>query len=283
MVKFLARKAVFVLAFTILSVSALAEDKKKTFDHSRTGFDLDGVHRTLSCNNCHIEGKFKGTPRDCVGCHSLNGLTNASARSAAHVQTTQDCGACHLPTIWEDMFRVDHTQVLGSCASCHQDGGVVATGRSSANFVHTGSTTRTCNECHSTLDWLPANVDHSQAGTGQVCQLCHNGSVATGQFSNSFNHLPTLQPAECDACHSTLVWEPIVTFDHRQTPAEDGQCRICHSGAFAEAQPVFHDALVAVSAGLDAGTPCSTAARECGACHNFNVSWNNSPAAFCAP
>ncbi len=211
----LTRKALFLLVLGLFSTSSFAADGKKTkaFDHSVTGFDLEGVHRTLACADCHIDGKFKGTPRDCFGCHSLNGLSNASTRSAAHIQTTQDCAACHLTTIWEEMFRVDHTQVLGSCASCHQDAGIVATGRSDANFVHTANTTLTCNACHSTLAWVPINIlDHNETQPplgGASCQACHGDGAANVGITTGApaDHLERsgFPAAGCNTCHQDVT------------------------------------------------------------------------------
>ena len=39
------------------------------FDHFTTGFELVGKHRDVPCEGCHVNAVFKGTPRDCVGCH----------------------------------------------------------------------------------------------------------------------------------------------------------------------------------------------------------------------
>lgn len=49
-----------------------------TFDHSKTRFALNGVHRDLSCSKCHKEQKaadgrivrlYRDTPADCLKCH----------------------------------------------------------------------------------------------------------------------------------------------------------------------------------------------------------------------
>ncbi len=37
------------------------------FNHA--AFPLVGLHATQPCANCHKNGVYKGTPRDCVGCH----------------------------------------------------------------------------------------------------------------------------------------------------------------------------------------------------------------------
>src|SRR6185369_10153034 len=61
------------------------------FDHLRTGFGLSGAHNVTRCENCHIGGIFKGTPRDCESCHtggSRYARTN-TVKSADHLPTRQ--------------------------------------------------------------------------------------------------------------------------------------------------------------------------------------------------
>jgi len=40
-----------------------------TFDHSKTVFPLTGAHTGVACANCHIGGRYAGTPTDCYSCH----------------------------------------------------------------------------------------------------------------------------------------------------------------------------------------------------------------------
>ena len=47
------------------SVAAGAPPITVPFDHLATGFELDGLHRDLPCESCHLNAIFKGTPRDC--------------------------------------------------------------------------------------------------------------------------------------------------------------------------------------------------------------------------
>jgi hypothetical protein len=53
------------------------------------------------------------------------------------------------------VLNVDHTHVIGTCNSCHD--GVTATGKHPAH-VPSGDT---CDDCHSTVGWSPATVDHT--------------------------------------------------------------------------------------------------------------------------
>ncbi|MBN1550021.1 hypothetical protein JW979_01075 [bacterium] len=41
------------------------------YNHAVTGFPLQGVHRTLPCQSCHKNGRFKGTPDQCNACHAI--------------------------------------------------------------------------------------------------------------------------------------------------------------------------------------------------------------------
>src|SRR5260370_39484297 len=51
------------------------------FDHLSTGFELDGVHRALPCESCHLNAVFKGTPRTCGLCHITGSVYNAPPTS----------------------------------------------------------------------------------------------------------------------------------------------------------------------------------------------------------
>src|SRR3982074_363087 len=68
------------------------------FDHLSTGFELDGVHRDLPCESCHLNAIFKGTPRNCGVCHITGSTFNATPKSVAHIRSTNDCAASHNTT-----------------------------------------------------------------------------------------------------------------------------------------------------------------------------------------
>src|SRR5712672_2462577 len=64
------------------------------FDHLSTGFELDGVHRDLPCESCHLNAVFKGTPRDCGTCHITGSPFNATPKTQTHIRSTNNCAAC---------------------------------------------------------------------------------------------------------------------------------------------------------------------------------------------
>ena len=65
-----------------------------------------------------------------MSCH--NGTT-ATGKGPTHITTTTVCEACHRPTVWTPVTRVDHLQVLGTCVSCHN--GTTATGKSATHIA----------------------------------------------------------------------------------------------------------------------------------------------------
>jgi len=136
-----------VLVLTVGRVSAQSAFRSG-FDHFTTSWPLDGAHQNVDCENCHVEGLFKGTPRDCSSCHNRGGLVKASAPPLDHIRSTNQCQDCHSETSWAAVRRVDHTQVLGSCRNCHN--GVIATGKPPD---HPPASSQ-CEFCHRTNTWV---------------------------------------------------------------------------------------------------------------------------------
>src|SRR5476649_1078528 len=65
------------------------------FDHLTTGFELDGVHRDLPCESCHLNAVFKGTPRSCGTCHITGSQYDATPKNATHIISSNNCATCH--------------------------------------------------------------------------------------------------------------------------------------------------------------------------------------------
>jgi hypothetical protein len=188
------------------------------FDHLSTGFELDGVHRDLSCESCHINAVFKGTPRNCGTCHIQGSPYNATPKTTTHIPSSNNCIACHNTIAFRPDVHFDHREVMGSCVSCHN--GVLAEGKGPTH----PATSQNCAACHSVLTWNPTTtVDHTQIplAVAGFCIICHNGTQATGKPAN---HLVT--NLECGDCHLTTTWLG-ADFDH--TGITTG-CVSCHDG-----------------------------------------------------
>ena len=128
------------------------------FDHLTTGFELDGVHRDLPCESCHLNAIFKGTPRNCGVCHITGSTFNATPKTATHILSTNNCAACHDTTSFRPSVHFTHAEVMGSCVSCHN--GTIAQGKDPKIHPQTNDT---CEACHTVMSWNPPKtVDHTQ-------------------------------------------------------------------------------------------------------------------------
>ena len=69
--------------------------KDAGFNHNvTTTFALGGAHVTAPCNACHVNNVFKGTPRDCYGCHKTDFQNSKNPPHAASGFPTA-CDSCH--------------------------------------------------------------------------------------------------------------------------------------------------------------------------------------------
>ena len=165
------------------------------FDHFTTGFRLDGAHQFATCGSCHVDAIFTGTPIFCAGCHTQASRVQASTQPAQHVLSSERCDACHQTDTWVPVVRVDHLEVFGTCASCHD--GRIAMGKPFDHFP----ANEQCDSCHWTTAFAPALFDH--VGIVSNCVSCHDGIQAMGK---PFNHIPATNV--CEDCHNTISFGP---------------------------------------------------------------------------
>ncbi len=220
--------ASMLLAPATLIAAGAATPITVPFDHLSTGFELDGVHRDLPCESCHLHAIFKGTPRTCGLCHITGSTFNATPKTATHIQSTNNCAACHDTTSFRPAVHFDHNEVLGSCVSCHN--GVIAQGEGPTH----PATSTACEACHTVMSWNPPKaIDHAQMplAVAGFCIICHNGVQASGK--NATHVATTL---ECGDCHLTSTWLG-ATFDH--TGILTG-CASCHDGSKAVGKQGSH-------------------------------------------
>lgn len=212
----------FFLLLGSLCVSSVdALDLEVEFDHDETNFPLEFKHSIAPCESCHLQGIFAGTPRRCVDCHSNSGRIKASAPSSQHIRVIGDCDYCHRPDLWTNVIRVDHSVVIGSCASCHN--GVISGGK---NPGHVPSS-NTCDDCHTTFNWKFYHIS-----IVSNCVLCHNGSIAE---TKNAGHI--LSTSSCEDCHRTSDWTPVTRVDHGSVL---GTCFSCHNGVVASGKNATH-------------------------------------------
>jgi hypothetical protein len=240
----LARLALFA-SLVCLCAPTPAGAASSSFDHFSTGYELLGLHRDVPCESCHAGGIFKGTPHECVACHTPGSRFGATAKPTNHIVSNNDCAQCHTPFGWRPVAKFNHLNVFGTCSSCHNT--VQASGKPS-NHV---PTTAECNSCHSvTQPW--------------------------SRLQYPSNHIPTSTTSLCTDCHtgSNFAIIPSLTNIHRYAPSTTGNCVQCHgSSAPTYAIPAIGFAVV----GMPAGHVTVAANAACESCH---VGANSSIAAL---
>ncbi|MDP9043434.1 MAG: hypothetical protein M3O01_01355, partial [Pseudomonadota bacterium] len=266
------RGAAWVVALCLALVALLptlaqAQTADSTFDHQTTLFPLVGAHEQVRCETCHIRGIFKGTPRECIGCHVQNNERGALAKPSTHIQTIESCDNCHTMAAFTG-GRFSHVTVLpGSCATCHN--GMRATGKPAGHIA----TTLSCDACHGTSAFAPVRrFDHAQLnGDFTTCASCHNGTVAVGPPPN---HLPTPDPTRCADCHIASTQNGFTTFAGGQMDHGGilSGCATCHgpsvgAGTFAGVSRIVVMPPTSPP-GPGAHIPSST---TCESCHLGNI------------
>jgi predicted CXXCH cytochrome family protein len=248
---------VFAVILAVYSLQAMAEAPLagRDFNHAATGFPLTGGHAMAACESCHVAGVFKGTAKECDGCHALGRRVVATPKSTSHIVTDSPCETCHFNSSTFLGARFNHgTAFPGQCATCHN--GRQSMGKP-ASHSSGNKATKSCDNCHRSYTWFQASWNHVGVVPGTCGTQCHNGSEAPGQppgHSNTTQY--NLQakayyfPA-CDQCHHYVSWTP-APFKHLVA----GTCESCHTYA---GKPTPH---IAIAVGA-----------TCGNCHRLRTSW----------
>jgi hypothetical protein len=214
------------------------------FDHSKTGYMLEGKHIAVNCKSCHKTQSYTDPVKhercadchsdyhnkqfmvnnvspDCSKCHTVKGFQGSLFTIEQHNQCNfqlqgahlaTPCFACHKKTEkWS--FR----DIGIRCSDCHQD-------------IHTNYIDKkyypeaTCQNCHSVNRWSEINFDHSKtnfqltgAHVDKSCRSCHFSKDATNAVIQKFSGLSK----ECYSCHSDK---------HNRQFELDGitDCQRCH-------------------------------------------------------
>ena len=220
------------------------------FDHNQTRYPLRGLHQSVTCTQCHVKPVFTNVGQRCQDCHAdihrrqlganceqchtvrgwqvsiqqIQQHNNRFPLTGAHAAV--DCDACHKGGA-ESRFTTMSTE----CYSCHQSDFVKTT---TPNHI-SASFPVTCENCHSTDNWLNAKFDHNLVGfpltnahavPPRQCADCHvnnNYALATiacvschlldYQKTSNPNHVAANFPSNCSECHTTVAWSP-ASFNH---------------------------------------------------------------------
>lgn len=259
---------------------------KKTFNHSKTGFELKGAHARQECKACHKPafitdprlknkpGTMLGLNKQCLSCHEDFHKGRMSA----------NCASCHNFESFKKVSNFDHNTtrfpLLGehktvSCDKCHKtqiiDGKPVKQLR--------GLEFANCNACHK---------DPHENRFGQDCKQCHTEkSFHTIKGISTFNHDKTGFPlvgahktVDCKLCHKGKMTDPIRhnrcsdchTDYHKGEFAKNGvspDCKQCHT------EKSFSPSTFSVEKHKQTKFPLEGAhqATACNACHQKATGW----------
>ncbi|MEJ2055234.1 MAG: cytochrome c3 family protein [Calditrichaceae bacterium] len=192
------------------------KEGRDNFDHSLTGYTLEGGHKNIDCRKCHTEKNIKdpqkyidkkkdlnqtylGLSRDCLSCH----------RDEHRGQLGNTCLDCHVYNAWKPATKFNHDKTKYPLTGKHEE--------------------VDCIKCHGKIsdDKYPDDTDY-QKFTGlryNSCLNCHR-DVHNNRFGSN-----------CTKCHNTSGWKNYTksAFDHDQTrfPLKGRhaglQCSECHT------------------------------------------------------
>ncbi|MGC2324527.1 MAG: hypothetical protein WA463_17975, partial [Terriglobales bacterium] len=228
-----------------------------TFDHSSVGFPLTGSHAELQCTQCHVNNNYNLTSTACVTCHQTD--YNNATTPVNHIQLgfPTTCQNCHDTVAWTN-GKFDHSttgwaltgaHTTVACSQCHLNNNYNLTvttcvschlkdfqGTTNPSHTQQGFA-QTCETCHNTTAWQPAQFDHSKSGfpltgahattscaqchvnnnyniTNTACASCHQTDY--NNAVNPVNHVQLAFPTTCQNCHDTVSWIN-GKFDHTST------------------------------------------------------------------
>lgn len=171
-----------------------------SYDHTLTGFLINGGHSYIPCADCHPSPTFQGLSPECYTCHSDDEPHQGGFG--------MDCTICHSVPSW-DLIHFDHSEpFVEECTYCHQ--------KNSPGDHYQGQ----CSACHIITGWLPATFNHYIAGATD-CLSCHLPDQPVNHYAG-----------QCSMCHSTSRWKPS-SINHTFPVSHGGasnRCNLCHPG-----------------------------------------------------
>jgi hypothetical protein len=241
--------------------------KETGFDHDKTDFPLKGTHKDTSCAACHINQKYKDTPKTCIDCHQIN--------DAHRGDYGKKCESCHNSKKWDDI-HFDHNKKTdfplhgkhkkASCNSCHTSGDLKSEkskkklakqcyGCHKNDDSHKGQYGKECKTCHTSESWQKQKFDHNKKTDFPLhgkhkkaaCSQCHKGNLYKDKTNAKTKKTTKCidchmtddvhkgkQGDKCDSCHNEKGWISNVLFDHDLTSFPligmhaATQCEECH-------------------------------------------------------
>jgi len=241
--------------------AGITQFEKETFDHTITGFEIQGGHKDLPCEKCHKENVYNGLSRSCLSCHA-----------DVHAKTVSgDCLQCHGFSNWKTVqfshaipvkFNLTGKHIDVKCDACHRRNSVTITvGKTETVYnapLFVPLRFEKCSDCHGHI--------HDENLKAAACKSCHtpdnwketafsHNNPALSKYQLSGKH----EKVSCDLCHppKTIVFEVNGKTAERSIkqfkPIKHDSCRDCHydvhEGQFRK--------------------------QNCDSCHSLDEGWKN--------
>jgi hypothetical protein len=238
--QFSARMASLLPGGTVAGCSAchtmVSWNDLNRFDHTTTGFLLEGGHKNVACDKCHKgdgdnlrlgKSDFKQISSRCSACHDDIHENQFSVRMAGLLPDGKpsDCRSCHSERDWKELAGFDHASTKfpldgahrsADCIKCHQsrDKGAIrgirfadASRECSGchQDIHAGQFAGNCVRCHISQKWSPSIFNHDTQSSFKLtgahrnvrCNLCHVNRAINGYKTVIYKGTAS----ECSACH----------------------------------------------------------------------------------
>ena len=221
---------------------AIARDQL-SYDHSKTGFPLEGQHAKISCSDCHQSLDFKSVSSECLDCHL----------DVHEMSVGNDCARCHNNTNWlvqdigevheQNAFPLEGAHTTASCIDCHRNGNSLVWERQSGE----------CVDCHQNDVPIGAPFGEVHQTFGTSCADCHSPFSPrwTANFFHEFFPLTKGHSSiACADCHTSQTYP---------YTAVDPDCYACHFDDFDNTSDPNH---------FNNGIP-----SDCIQCHTTDYGW----------
>jgi hypothetical protein len=227
-----------------------------SFDHSKTGFILEGKHTGVSCNSCHKKnftdplehsncsdchtdyhkGQLAqaGKTPDCSKCHTVKGFSPSNFTLEQHAQGSFELKGAHLAVACNECHKKQDNwsfrNVGKRCVDCHKD---IHQSIISPKYYPEEN----CTSCHVENKWNQINFDHSKTGfqltgvhSSTECRECHYKKDNPGNVQQKFSGLSKT----CVSCHND---------NHNKQFEKNGitDCGECHATENWKASKFDHD------------------------------------------
>ena len=263
------------------------------FDHGQTRFSLEGKHKDVACDACHVNQTYAGAPTACVACHLIDDIHDSPRE--------EQCDRCHTTRGWKG-FSFDHDKETKfilqdrhaglQCDLCHPANvfknypGSRCMDCHNLDDPHKGKNGNSCEDCHTVAGWSQVSFDHARdtrfkllgRHAGIPCDACHRANIKEEKLETSCSGCHRAddvhngqQGTACDSCHNENGWRDNIKFDHDLTNFPligvhaVTSCGECHlSAAFKDAD------LTCLSCHDQDDRHQRTLGTDCARCHNPN-------------